>query len=80
MNNQCVDCGKPTGGARCRPCNGKHIALEAARAMAEEDAAILAEGLSGDRLAERRNVSRTAAYRRIADARRRQALLAAAEA
>lgn len=79
MTNYCVDCGKATSGARCRPCNGRYIALQAAREMAEEDAQILAEGLSGDRLAERRGVSRTAAYRRIADARRRQKLLAAAE-
>lgn len=62
-------------GVRCRRCNGKFIALEAARAMAEEDAALLAEGISGERLAERRNVSKPAAYRRIQDAKRRQQLL-----
>ena len=75
--SRCIDCGAPTSGVRCRKHNGLFIALQAARELDAEDREILESGVSGDRLAERRHVSRSAAYRRIADAKRRQALLAA---
>lgn len=78
--NRCVDCGGPTSGLRCRSCNGKHIALEAALQFDEADRALLAEGISGDRLAERLHVSRPRAYARIREARARQQLVRDARA
>ncbi len=75
MTNYCIDCGAATSGARCRPCNGKFIALEAARDFDAEDRAILEEGVSGERLADRLGLSRQRGYTRIKDARRRQELL-----
>ena len=76
---QCLDCGKPSMGVRCRNCNGRFIQLETARRMAPTDRQLLAEvagGLTSDRLAARTGVSRAAAWKRIRGARRRQASLA----
>lgn len=74
MNN-CVDCGLPCSGLRCRKDNGAFIALRTALDFDVADRALLEENPSGDRLAERLNISRPMAYRKLADARRRQALL-----
>lgn len=80
LSNRCVDCGAPTSGLRCRTCNGKHIALTTALQFEEADRALLAEGISGDRLAERLNVSRPRAYARLREARARQQLVRDAKA
>jgi hypothetical protein len=78
--NFCIDCGAPTGGVRCRPCNGLHLALEAARALDEEDRSIIEmverEKLTANRLGERLGVSGVWAHQKLVNARRRQALLA----
>ncbi|HEY6568566.1 MAG TPA: hypothetical protein VI341_13705 [Actinomycetota bacterium] len=75
--SSCVDCGRPTGGIRCRPCNGRLIAATALAQMADADRELLRqvdeEGLDGGRLAIRLGVSRTRAYKKIAEARAREA-------
>lgn len=75
MNNLCVDCGLPSMGVRCRACNGKAIRRTAAEALSARDSALLASGIDGAALAERDGITRQAAFKRIRDARRRQALL-----
>jgi hypothetical protein len=79
MNNQCVDCGSPTGGIRCRICNGRQNAVLAAQAAATDDRVLLhqrdAEGIPVARLAARYGITPQRMYRRIQGARRRQALL-----
>lgn len=75
MNNFCEDCGRPALGLRCRLCNGKRIKLETAKEHAEADAALLAEGISGDRLAIRLGVSKARGYGLIRNAQRRQQVL-----
>lgn len=78
MNN-CVDCGAPCLGERCRRDNGKHEALKAARQHADADVALLTmvrdEGLSAERLAHRLGISKPGAHRRLVRARKRQKLL-----
>lgn len=79
MTNLCIDCGNPTGGIRCKPCNGKQTARVWAESLASQDAALLAEvaaGLTAQRLAVRMDRSRQWADRTIKKAKRRQALLA----
>lgn len=76
----CMDCGMPTSGIRCRKCNGRAIALEAAHTLAERDAEIVRladeERLSPARLGLRYNISRQAAGNLLKRARARQKLLA----
>lgn len=74
--NECIDCGEPTHGLRCRRDNGRWAALQSARAHAASDARLLAEGLSGDRLAVRLGVSKQRGYAILRNARKRQALVA----
>lgn len=76
--NECIDCGAPTSGLRCRPCNGKAIQRHWAQEMEAHDVALLqevADGLTPGRLAVRLGKSRVWAYRTLSKARRRQAVL-----
>lgn len=79
--NICVDCGAPCLGVRCRKDNGRLQALEAARALAVEDAELIRmvadEGLSAERLGARLGISKPGAHKRLTKARKRQALLRA---
>lgn len=76
MSNQCADCGRPTGGTRCRVCNGRYIRETTARQKAAADADLMAmfesERLSYARLGARLGISRMGACYRIRKARRRQ--------
>ena len=78
-DNHCIDCGNPTSGLRCKPCNGRLIAREWAERRNVSDASLLAEvaaGLTAQRLAVRLDRSRQWATVCIKKAQRRQALLA----
>ena len=79
MDNHCVDCGRPTSGVRCRVCNGRYTAEQAARQAEQDDRALVAlvddEKLSVARVGVRLGISRQAANRRVRKARSRLALL-----
>jgi predicted DNA-binding protein (UPF0251 family) len=72
---ECIDCGNPTGGLRCKPCHGAFLRQESLRATEQSDAELLAmvdgESLSYQRLADRLGVSKQAASQRVKGARRR---------
>jgi predicted DNA-binding protein (UPF0251 family) len=78
--NECIDCGNPATGLRCKACHGKAEQRQAAERAAVRDAEVLRmvdeEKLSVARLAARLGVSRPSAYAAIRNARRRQAMLA----
>jgi predicted DNA-binding protein (UPF0251 family) len=74
---RCIDCGSPTGGLRCRPCNGQEQSRLALRETEAADRELLhlvdVEGLKGTRLAVRLGISKSRAYLKIAEAREREA-------
>ncbi len=73
---RCIDCGNLTaGGLRCKTCHGALLRRQALESTAEGDRAILAmvaEGVTGRRLAVRLGVSSTRARDKVILARSRE--------
>lgn len=75
---ECVDCGAPTAGERCKAHASRQRALYEANRLAVSDRELIGlseAGISPTRLAVRYGRSRQRMYQKLADARRRQRLL-----
>ncbi len=74
--HNCIDCGKPSVGLRCRACHGKFVKRQALIETAGRDRALLdmvvGENLNGQRLANRLGVSRVRASQSVRLARSRE--------
>jgi hypothetical protein len=75
----CIDCGEPTNGVRCRKHANERKALDWAMRTAEQDIELLqlhdGERVSISRLAVRYGRTRARIWQRLRDARRRQTLM-----